>query len=197
MTTYRFAPEAGAPLPGDATAPNRQAVRERLRALGLPEEGLGIGCEGDRVTIEGAVADTATQERIVLAAGNLRGVARVMDRMVPARRAGLLEAFGGLASLPPGAASLDSAGDQVHAAAPAPGDHRFGPGGSLFHTVQEGESLEGIAQRHYGMTREAWRIREANPGLVGAEAAGLAPGMVLRLPEAGRRRGPAAAASTR
>jgi phage tail protein X len=186
MTVYAFDPEAGTPLAGDAIAPTPAAVRARLRMLGLSSEGLSIGCEGGRVTVEGPVADAATQERIVLAVGNLRGVARVVDRMVPAKRGGgLMGAFGGLAHLPRGAANLDAAEARVHEAAPDPGALAFGPGGSLFHTVQPGETLEGIAQRHYGMTREAWRIREANPGLVTAEGPEVAPGLVLRLPEAG------------
>jgi len=184
MATYAFPAEAGAPPAGGRL--DSDAVAARLSALGLPAGDLRIACQDDAVVLEGRVPDAATQERIVLAAGNIQGVARVEDRMVPAHRAGLLEAFAGLANLPAGSASLDAAEDRVHEAAPDPGDTAFGPGGSVFHTVQEGETLEGIAQRHYGMTREVRRILEANAGLLSDERA-VRPGMVLRLPQDGRR----------
>ena len=185
MATYLFPIDAGAP-PSGGEGLDADAVATRLSALGLPARDLRIQCRGDAVVLEGQVQDAATQERIVLAAGNIQGVARVEDRMAPSHRAGLLEAFAGLAQLPAGAASLDAAEDRVHEAAPDPGDTAFGPGGSVFHTVQDGESLEGIAQRHYGMAIEARRILEANAGLLSDERA-LRPGMVLRLPQDGRR----------
>jgi nucleoid-associated protein YgaU len=195
MTTYRFTPEAGVTTStAGGPQPSWDEVRARLLALGLPTEALRIAGDGGAVILEGSVPDPATQERIVLAVGNMRGVERVVDRMVPAQRPGLLEAFAGLAHLPPGAGSLNTAEEQVHDAQPDPGDRAFGPAGSLFHAVREGETLEGIAQRHYGMTREVRRIREANAGLLGQDEAALRPGMVLRLPEEGRRgarRGPA------
>lgn len=186
MTTYRFPIGAGDPPPGGV--PTAEAIAARLGALGLPAEGLRITCQDGMVRIEGKVPDPATQERIVLAAGNVQGIGEVEDRMVPAQRSGLLEAFGGLAHLPPGAGSLEAAGQAVHEARPEPSTS-FGPGGSLFYTVQPGEALEGIAQRHYGMTREAWRIREANAPLLADENA-LRPGMVLRLPPGRPGRGP-------
>lgn len=185
MATYFFPIDAGVP-PSGGGGLTADAVVARLSELGLPARDLRVDCAGDAIALEGSVPDAATQERIVLAAGNLQGVARVEDRMAPSHRAGLLEAFAGLASLPTGAASFDSAEDRVHEAEPDPGDTAFGPGGSVFHTVQEGESLEGIAQRHYGMAIEARRILESNAGLLSDERA-LRPGMVLRLPQDGRR----------
>jgi len=184
MTTYHFPAEAGEPLQGGPITAG--TVTARLRALGLPHDALRIACEGDRVRIEGTVPDAATQERIVLAVGNLQGVAHVDDDMVPARRSGLLEAFGGLANLPGGSAAFETTEERVHEADPEPGTS-FGPAGSLFHTVQPGETLEGIAQRHFGMAREAWRVREANAPLLADENA-LRPGMVLRLPSGRPRR---------
>lgn len=186
MPSYRFAPEAGIAARGET--PSAAEVTARLQALGLPAEALTIGCEGDAVSIEGPVPDPTTQERILLAAGNIRGVARVRDRMVPAQRPGLLDAFAGLAHLPGGAASMEAAGERVHQAAPDPGDHEFGPAGSLFHTVQPGETLEAIAERHYGTPLEAVRLGEANLGLL-PDGGTLAPGIVLRLPPGYRRGG--------
>jgi phage tail protein X len=198
MTLYRFPSEAGASPAGDDIAGTAEDVGARLRALRLPAEGLRIGREGGRVTIEGPVPDAATQERVILAAGNIRGVRLVDDRMTTGgRRPGLLDALGGLAHLPTGAANFDSAEDRVHEAEPDPGDTAFGPAGSLFHTVQPGESLAGVAQRHYGMAIEARRVVEANPGLLqagGDTTQALPEGLVLRLPRERRlTRGPAPA----
>jgi nucleoid-associated protein YgaU len=69
----------------------------------------------------------------------------------------------------------------VHRAAPDPGDTGFGPGGSILHVVQPGETLEAIAARHYGDTAAAGWVLESNAPVL-PDAAALRPGMVLRLP---------------
>lgn len=186
MTTYRFPEEAGDAIQGDAIT--GEAIIARLARLGLPGEGLRVARDGRRVVLEGPVPDEATQERIVLAVGNIQGVGVVEDNMQAGRRSGLLEAFGGLAHLPAGAANLNAGEAEVSRSEPEPGT-TFGPGGSLFHTVQPGETLEGIAQRHFGTTREAEVLREANAPLLADDAA-VRPGMVLRLPTGRPRRAP-------
>jgi nucleoid-associated protein YgaU len=188
MPTYHFPIEAGEPpQEGGLTA---EAIATRLERFGLPASALRVACEEGRVVLEGEVPDEATQERIVLAVGNMQGVERVEDRMVPAKRAGLLKAFGGLAHLPTGAANLNAGEAEVYRARPEPGT-AFGPAGSLFHTVQPGETLDDIARRHFGSTTEALLIREANaPMLAGTRE--VQPGLVLRLPSGRARRGPPA-----
>ncbi|MEM7048580.1 MAG: peptidoglycan-binding protein LysM [Acidobacteriota bacterium] len=50
--------------------------------LGLEVEDLKVSVVGDVATIEGSTPSQAEREKIVLAAGNVDGVARVDDRMV-------------------------------------------------------------------------------------------------------------------
>lgn len=185
MVVYRFPPEAGAPAGGPAAAPQPGAVAARIASLGLPGAGLAIAAEGERVRIAGEVPDAEAAARIILAAGNMQGIAEVEDAMQPRRREGLLAAFGGLAHMPGGAASFSSAEERVHEAAPGGGAVAYGPDGSLFHTVEPGESLDAIARRHYGDGGglQALQLREANDlALPSDTGAALPEGLVLRLP---------------
>lgn len=188
MARYRFAPEVGEAPPGGAGL-RADVLQGLLLARGLPAERLRIVVDGAMVTLEGPVPDAEAAERILLVTGNLRGVAGVEDRMAPARGAGLLGALAGLAEFPAGAANMGAAEGALRRADddPPDPDQAYGPGGSLLHKVQEGESLEGIAQRHFGMTRDAWRLREANGGILPASGHGPPPGTVLRLPRPGSR----------
>ena len=59
--------------------PSADAIAAELKTLGLNAEGMNVTVEGDTVKVSGAAADAATRERIILAAGNVAGVAKVDD----------------------------------------------------------------------------------------------------------------------
>jgi nucleoid-associated protein YgaU len=184
MTTYHFPADAGASLPSEDPAGAPAAIAAHLDRLGLPHDAVRITRRGEAVRLEGGVPDAATRERILLAVGNLRGIGRVEDRLVVDQPApGLLDGLGAFGRLPAGAANLAAARDALHHAEPEAGTV-FGPGGSLLHTVQPGESLAEIAARHYGDAPDAEaRILEANAPVL-RDAAAAQPGLVLRLPPA-------------
>ena len=50
-----------------------------INRLGLSIDNLDIAVNGDRVTVSGEVEDQATRERVILAVGNVEGVAEVDD----------------------------------------------------------------------------------------------------------------------
>jgi nucleoid-associated protein YgaU len=50
------------------------------------------------------------------------------------------------------------------------------------HTVEEGDSMEGLSQRYYGTPSRADDIRNANPNLLGLDNWGLWPGLLLQIP---------------
>ena len=58
--------------------------RRRSRRLGLHVDGLKIEVDGDKVKVAGAAADQATKEKLVLALGNVAGVAAVEDHVTVA-----------------------------------------------------------------------------------------------------------------
>lgn len=67
----------------DANTTAATAIRNYITALGLDAEGLEVSFDGtsSTVIVSGAAADQATREKILLAAGNVAGVAQVEDRM--------------------------------------------------------------------------------------------------------------------
>ncbi|SDC17466.1 BON domain-containing protein [Belnapia rosea] len=175
MPSYEFPAEAG--LSAQGAEP--EAIAAHLDRLGLTHSGVRITRRGEAVTLEGQVADGEAAELLVLAAGNLQGVSRVEDKLVPARTPGLLDSLGAFARLPAGAASTEAAETAIHHAQVETGT-RFGPGRSLFHTMQPGETLATLAARHLGGDER--RLLEANAPVLGGAMPGL--GMVIRIPPA-------------
>ena len=92
MPSYHFPAEAGAALPD--TRP--EAITARLDRLGLSHDGVRIDRRGDTVILEGRVADAATEELLVLATGNLAGIAHVRDQLTAGQAPGLLDSLGAL-----------------------------------------------------------------------------------------------------
>jgi nucleoid-associated protein YgaU len=89
MGLWSFVKEAGAKLGiGSAeAAPPPEDLQKEVEKLGLEVTGLDIKVEGDKVKVGGQVADQATREKVVLALGNVSGVAAVEDAIKPAQAA--------------------------------------------------------------------------------------------------------------
>lgn len=62
-----------------AATPDVAALEAEVKRLGLQVDGLKIEVDGDKVKVAGAAADQATKEKLVLALGNVAGVASVED----------------------------------------------------------------------------------------------------------------------
>lgn len=175
MPSYEFPSDGG--LPAQGATPD--AIAAHLDRLGLPHAGIHITRRGETAILEGPVADGDAAELLVLAVGNLQGVGRVDDKLAPARTPGLLDSLGAFARLPAGAASTEAAETAIHNAEIETGT-RFGPGRSLFHAMQPGETLATLAARH--LDGDERRLREANAALLGGGEPG--PGLVIRIPPA-------------
>ncbi|MFL1462909.1 peptidoglycan-binding protein LysM [Roseococcus sp. DSY-14] len=78
LGTTATAAEAQAATP--TPAPSVDMLQQELNRLGLPFGGMTIRVEGNTAILEGAKADPAVQEKIVLAIGNAAGIAQVDDR---------------------------------------------------------------------------------------------------------------------
>ncbi len=59
--------------------PDADAVTNEIKTLGLEAPDLQVTVDGDTVKVSGTAPDAATREKIILAAGNVAGVAKVDD----------------------------------------------------------------------------------------------------------------------
>ena len=82
MGLWNFVKNAGKSLIGSAEAseaPPEDALRKEVEDLGLNADGLEISVDGDKVTVSGNAVDQETREKVILAVGNVEGVASVED----------------------------------------------------------------------------------------------------------------------
>jgi len=81
MGLWNFVKDAGKSLFGGkaeaAEAPKAEVLKSELKDLGLDTSGVDLKVEGDKVTVSGKAVDAATKEKIILAVGNVGGVAQV------------------------------------------------------------------------------------------------------------------------
>lgn len=69
------------------TLKRNKALQQLVGRLGLEVEGLRIEVTGDTATVWGKVDDQAEREKVVLAVGNVVGIARVDDRLEAKKKA--------------------------------------------------------------------------------------------------------------
>ena len=73
---------AAAPTTDEAVLSKRAtALEEHVRGLGLVVEGLKIKVADEVAHVKGTVATQAVREKVVLAVGNVTGIAKVDDRL--------------------------------------------------------------------------------------------------------------------
>jgi nucleoid-associated protein YgaU len=69
----------GAPAP--AAAPSAEALKSELETLGLPAKDIDIKVENDVVLLSGEALTQQVKEQVILAAGNVAGVAKVDEQL--------------------------------------------------------------------------------------------------------------------
>ncbi|WP_300632409.1 peptidoglycan-binding protein LysM [Pseudomonas sp.] len=84
MSIFSFVKEAGEKLidlltPGNANA--SEQLKDHISEVGLGSPNVQATVEGDKVTITGEVATQEEKEKIILAAGNIKGVGSVEDKI--------------------------------------------------------------------------------------------------------------------
>ena len=81
MGLWSFVKDAGSSLFGGkadaATVPDAEAIKADMDKMGLDTSGVEIKVDGDRVKVEGTAVSPEMKEKIILAAGNVQGVAEV------------------------------------------------------------------------------------------------------------------------
>lgn len=81
MGMWSFVKDAGKSLFGSkaeaAEAPKEDVLKDELKQLGLDAKGVDLKVVGDKVVVSGKAIDAETKEKIILAVGNIDGVATV------------------------------------------------------------------------------------------------------------------------
>jgi nucleoid-associated protein YgaU len=62
-----------------AEAPAPEALKKEIEDLGLGAEGIEVKVEGDKVVLAGRAPSQEVREKVILAVGNVAGVAAVED----------------------------------------------------------------------------------------------------------------------
>lgn len=81
MGLFSFAANVGKSLFGsdDSEEKATEALNKEIADLGLDAEGVDIKVEGDKVVMNGTPKSTSMKEKIMLALGNVKGIASVAD----------------------------------------------------------------------------------------------------------------------
>ncbi len=81
MGLWNFVKSAGKSLFGSAEAaqPDAETLQKEIADLGLDASGLDISVEGDKVKVAGSAVSQEVKEKVILAVGNVEGVAAVED----------------------------------------------------------------------------------------------------------------------
>ncbi len=79
MGLWNFLKGAGKSLIGGDDTPDAEVLKKEVADLGLDAEGLDISVEGDTVKVTGAAVSQEMREKVILAVGNVEGVAAVED----------------------------------------------------------------------------------------------------------------------
>ena len=64
--------------------PPADAIKSELQGMGFDAPGMDLQVQGDTVTLSGTAPDSATREKMILAAGNVAGVSGVQDNITVA-----------------------------------------------------------------------------------------------------------------
>ena len=76
MGLFNFWKKSGKTIADEPTA---EALKKEVADLGLDAKGLDIAVEGEKVVIKGDAVSKETREKVILAVGNVAGVAEVED----------------------------------------------------------------------------------------------------------------------
>lgn len=168
MGLFSFISTAGEKLFGGSQI-DENAVREHILGLGLKLSALSVIAfqPEKKVALIGRAQSLEDKEKAILAAGNIKGIEAVDDRLrVVAESAD--------AVAPSAAPPASEEDQQIELGAEDQPSARF-------YTVASGDTLSAIAKREYGSANAYPRIFEANRPML-SHPDKIYPGQVLRIP---------------
>ncbi|EWY39736.1 peptidoglycan-binding protein LysM [Skermanella stibiiresistens SB22] len=158
MGFFDFVKDAGRKLGIGSDAPTPDELRAEVTKLGLEAKDFTIEVNDDVVTVSGTAPSQEQREKIVLALGNVHGVAKVDDRITVG---GTASAEGSTTVMPTAAAAETAQ--------------------SRFYTVKKGDTLSKVSKEFYGDPNKYQAIFEANRPML-EHPDKIYPGQVLRVP---------------
>jgi len=132
-----------------------EAIKEEIENSfdELPVEGLVVEVDGDTVTLAGVARDFATREKAILIAGNVEGISKVnADQLVTQEM------------LNPDSEESIEMPEEV------------------FYTIEDGDSLWGIAEKFYNDGNKYTHIVDANLEVIKDKDL-IYPGQTIRIPD--------------
>ncbi len=87
MGIFDFVKNAGKKLWGSDDDDASEAIAKEAGMLGL-KDGLDVKVEGDKVVISGTAPSQEVKEKLILAAGNVAGIAQVEENITTSNSAG-------------------------------------------------------------------------------------------------------------
>lgn len=162
------------PVADTETQAKVAALQKEVADLGLTGHDIKLRLSGDTVSIIGTVKDAETAEKLILAIGNVKGIARVntdeldYPKSVPAAQ--------------PAAQPSAPQAEAASAPAPKPAAGSQSQDGAVFYTVKKGDTLSEIAQKTLGKASRYHDIFAANK-LMLTHPDKIYPGQVLRIPQ--------------
>lgn len=202
-----FLKEVGESLKGtdiDSVEGFEKALVARVKALRLKVTDLDIQYDKGTATVMGMAADKATKEKVLLAVGNVKGVAKVKDSLVVGmsvkEQAAIRKAAAARAAMTAGQGKVAAAKAAEKARKEAKAKFELQQRRAAFkkeldarkkaaeeakpvlHTVGRGDTLQKIAKKYYGDASKWKIIFEANRPLI-KKADYITDGWVLTIPK--------------
>ncbi len=167
MGFFDFIGNAGEKIFGSSQI-DENKVREHIAGLGLKLNPFSVVAHQAQkmVSLIGRAATLDDKEKAIVAAGNIKGIERVDDRL----------------KVGP-APAVVAAADAAKAAAAAKEEELASEDQptARFYTVVSGDTLSAIAKREYGSANKYQQIFEANKPML-SHPDKIYPGQVLRIP---------------
>ena len=171
MGLFDFARGAGDKLFGGDDLDEKQ-INDHIKSLGLalnPFSAIVSNAKEGVVSLVGYARTLADKEKAILAAGNIKGVEKVEDRLKIGKPDWMQDQDAAAAE--PQAADAEQVGEPTDEEAPP----------ARFYTVVSGDTLGKIAKEMYGNAGKYTVIFEANKPML-SDPNKIYPGQVLRIP---------------
>jgi len=155
MGLFSFNKDAGEKNVAVSDEARSKFLTEMVKRYDFGVKDIKINVAGTKASIEGMADSLMTKEKVILAAGNIKGISEVEDLM--------------------------TIGDSKTEEKVVEGEVKV-VGGSKFYTVKKGDSLSKISKAMYGDPMKYNSIFEANKPML-KDVNLIYPGQVLRIPE--------------